>query len=141
MPDEVYSMIVGTTWIFLLVPGGFGLMVAAWLQWRENSRRALVDEPVDQGLRHPQCGCLSSAVPLAIIGFLWVSVAVNIPGRDWRTGLLLAAPSVAAVVVAVRDLQAAQRAGAPRSWGLLALGIATVALLWSIGWVLGATWP
>ncbi len=139
MPDEVYGMMVVAAWIFLLFPVGCVFMIAAWRIRRRTRQPAFVDV-AGPPQRRPQGGCLSSAVPLAAIGFLTVYLWASIT-RDWRPGLLAAAPSVAAVVVAVRDHRAAQRPGAPRSWDLLALGIGIVTLAWWVAVVLGVRWP
>jgi len=136
---EVLGTLLAFAWLFLFIPVGVGLMVAAWLVHRRTRLWALVEPGSPQ--RRVGGGCLSSAVPLAAVGVLTVGLWALSLEHDWRVGLLAAAPSVAAVVVAVVDRHAAQRAGAPRSWDLLALGIGTVTLLWFVAVVLGATWP
>ena len=114
---------------------------AAWRVNRRARPTALLAEPDSQPQRRPKGGCLSSTAPPAVIALIWVTIGTQFAaGRDWRPGLVIAAPSVAAAVVAIRGLLAAQRSGSARTWDLVALGIATPALLWSIAWILGATW-
>ena len=125
-------------WLLVFVPVGVGLMVAAWVAHRRTRQRALA-EPAGRPDQRPRVGCLASAVPLAVIGVLTVSMWAFT--RDWRPGLLAASPSVAAVVVAVRDRYAARRSGKPQSWDLLGIGIGVVTLAWWVAVVLGARWP
>ena len=149
---EAFGMLFSLADIFLFVPLGFILLIAAGVFRRRRSRQGFVDEAAGEPRQGVEGGCLASAVPLAAIGFLWFLAVASVTdlGAARPTGLhgavlevelslhrfteqlglslVAVAPSVAAFVIAVRDRLDTRRSGSLPLWDLAALAAATMTL-------------